>query len=209
MNCSIFEDSIVDIAREVPLPLATEAVLRSHLQICEPCRARLQRERELTRWFQAIAREGANQNPPTEMERRLLDAFASVRQQPRRSTMSRTWLAAAAAVLIVSAGGVWATATLTRTGRPGADDVRAAREFLDGFVFLPVAAGLPPLESGVIVRVEVPVSALPKYGVEVIADTSKTGIQADLLVGQDGQPRAIRFVTGEVSAGSSESRSRP
>jgi hypothetical protein len=74
---------------------------------------------------------------------------------------------------------------------------------LEGFVALPAAAGLPALESGRIIRIDLPVASLPAYGVEVIPDAQRPEVEADLLVGQDGQPRAIRLVTV-----SSDSRSR-
>jgi hypothetical protein len=62
-----------------------------------------------------------------------------------------------------------------------------------GFVPIPSAEGLPEFESGQIVRLGIPVTALPNYGVE-IPPGSAAAVQADLLVGQDGQPRAIRLV---------------
>ena len=74
------------------------------------------------------------------------------------------------------------------------------------FLTLPGAAGLPDLESGTVVRMEVPVAALPGYGVEIAPDTVKTTVQADLLVGQDGQPRAIRLVGAEESSQDTRSR---
>jgi len=75
---------------------------------------------------------------------------------------------------------------------------------MEGFVALPAAAGLPDLESGRIIRIDVPVASLPAYGVEVIPDLRRSEVEADLLVGQDGQPRAIRLVT--VNSGNSRSR---
>ena len=63
------------------------------------------------------------------------------------------------------------------------------------FVTLPTAIGLPAFESGRIVRVEVPTAMLPAYGLEVAPDSAAGMVEADVLVGQDGQPRAIRFVT--------------
>jgi hypothetical protein len=70
---------------------------------------------------------------------------------------------------------------------------------LTGFVPLPGAAGLPDFESGRIVRVELPLASLPAYGVDMVPDAARSEIEADLLVGQDGQPRAIRIVTQEQS----------
>jgi hypothetical protein len=66
-----------------------------------------------------------------------------------------------------------------------------------GFVPLPTAGGLPDFESGEIVRVGIPVTSLPNYGLEIPSGAEAT-IQADFLVGQDGQARAIRLVTADA-----------
>jgi hypothetical protein len=68
-----------------------------------------------------------------------------------------------------------------------------------GFVALPGAAGLPDFESGEIVRMEIPVTSLPTYGIEILPDAQGSPVEADLLVGQDGQARAIRLVTRSAS----------
>ena len=88
-----------------------------------------------------------------------------------------------------------------RPRKSAADDAEPAS--MEGFIALPAAAGLPDLESGRIIRIDLPVASLPAYGVEVIPDLRRSDVEADLLVGQDGQPRAIRLVTM-----SSNSRSR-
>jgi hypothetical protein len=91
------------------------------------------------------------------------------------------------------------------TGAAPQSDANAVRGALDDFMPLPIASGLPALESGVIVRIELSVAALPRYGV-AIPDTSRREVQADLLVAQDGQPRAIRFITVERSVVAPRSR---
>ena len=63
-----------------------------------------------------------------------------------------------------------------------------------GFVALPGAAGLPDFESGQIIRMEIPLTSLPTYGIEILPDAQGSPVEADLLVGQDGQARAIRLV---------------
>ena len=63
------------------------------------------------------------------------------------------------------------------------------------FVQLPTAIGMPGLESGRIVRVELQTAMLPAYGLDVVPDLAGSTVEADVLVGQDGQPRAIRFVS--------------
>jgi hypothetical protein len=64
----------------------------------------------------------------------------------------------------------------------------------EGFQPLPTAAGLPPFESGEIVRVEVPVTSLPVYGIEIPPDPRSSIVKADFLIGQDRVARAIRLV---------------
>lgn len=66
-----------------------------------------------------------------------------------------------------------------------------------GFVAVPGAASLPQFESGTIVRLELPVSVLPEYGVDIFPAAGQP-VEADVLVGQDGQARAIRLVTQSV-----------
>jgi hypothetical protein len=89
-------------------------------------------------------------------------------------------------------------AVAPRQSAPGQSTLRTARTRESDvlrFVALPTAIGLPPIESGHIVRVEVPTAMLPAYGIDVAPDSGAGMVEADVLVGQDGQPRAIRFVT--------------
>jgi hypothetical protein len=64
----------------------------------------------------------------------------------------------------------------------------------EGFMMLPAALTLPVFESGEIVRMELPVTSLPAYGLEIAPESRRSAVEADLLVGQDGQARAIRLV---------------
>ncbi len=80
--------------------------------------------------------------------------------------------------------------------RPAATTTRPRIVQATGFVALPAAAMLPPFERGEIMRVRVRLVTLADLGFAVQADANNnTPIDADLLVGQDGQPRAIRLVT--------------
>ena len=76
----------------------------------------------------------------------------------------------------------------TATGPAPADDA-------DEFVALPAAERLPRFESGMVVRVELPVTSLPAFGFPITPGDRGTAVPADVLVGQDGQPRAIRLVS--------------
>ena len=61
------------------------------------------------------------------------------------------------------------------------------------FVMIPGAAALPPMESGSLVRMEVPVTLLPSLGVTPPGNPVRQ-VRADVIVGQDGLPRAVRLV---------------
>jgi hypothetical protein len=61
--------------------------------------------------------------------------------------------------------------------------------------FIPLADGSEfiPLESGQVIRVQLPGSMLLRMGLPVSAERAQDTVPAQLLVGQDGRPRAIRF----------------
>jgi hypothetical protein len=149
--------------------------------------------------------------PPIDQAREaaLLVAFDAARAQPRntRSRGRQYWgmagLAAAAAVLIAIG------LSPAQTGRHGlssdrdglthtplASSVRDVHSDLqppNEFVAVPGAAMLPRMESGSLVRMNVPVSMLPSLGV-MPPSGGATAVKADLIVGQDGLPRAVRLL---------------
>ena len=76
---------------------------------------------------------------------------------------------------------------------PAAGGTQPDVERVGEFVLVPGAAALPPIESGQLVRMDVPVSMLLSLGVTPPANAA-TRVRADLIVGQDGLTRAIRLV---------------
>lgn len=69
-------------------------------------------------------------------------------------------------------------------------------EFVTGFYALPYAQGSDRLTNGEIIRVKLRGSALPAIGFPVAlnGDRATDSITADLFVGENGVPLAIRFV---------------
>jgi hypothetical protein len=53
---------------------------------------------------------------------------------------------------------------------------------------------LGPLDRGYLVRVELPRTALRKFGLPMNEDRAAERVMADVLMGEDGLARAIRFV---------------
>lgn len=136
------------------------------------------------------------------------DAAAEQRSAPRRlrrvTYVGMAGLATAATLLI--AVGI----APVRAGRhgtpPGGDQLLnqpLASSSLRGvqlgpqppneFVMVPGAAALPPMESGSLLRMDVPVSMLPSLGVTPPANPGAR-VRADVIVGQDGLARAVRLV---------------
>ena len=66
-----------------------------------------------------------------------------------------------------------------------------------GFVEIPNAWTLPPMESGSIVRVALPVTILPQYGLAILPDAAAHMVEAELLIAQDGLPRMIRLAADD------------
>jgi len=63
--------------------------------------------------------------------------------------------------------------------------------------FFPLLDVAPPFERGELLRVTVPASTMRKVGLPVNQDRMGDRVYADVLVGQEGLARAIRFVSYE------------
>lgn len=132
------------------------------------------------------------------------DAASDARRHVRRPYWAMTALAAAAAILIAVAlvpgrAGRHGTPTdgdpAMHTPLPSSSSrgVRLEPGPPSDFVIVPGAAALPPMESGSLVRMDVPVAMLPSLGLTPPA-SSAAAVKADLVVGQDGLTRAARLV---------------
>jgi hypothetical protein len=69
---------------------------------------------------------------------------------------------------------------------------REAREVVTEF--MPVVYDPEPLERGLVVRVRLPRSALAAFGLPVNEQHAEEPIKADVVLGEDGLARAVRFV---------------
>ena len=133
--------------------------------------------------------------PPAdpERERALLKAFDAAWARKKGRAAPNWWKPAAA--LLLAATVVWMIAS--RWGRAPAGAPRAVAPLATTeFVVWPGAAELPRFESGHLMRMELPVSALPALGLAPPASRAVVVVQADVLVGQDGFPRAVRLSPG-------------
>jgi len=70
----------------------------------------------------------------------------------------------------------------------------AATEVATDFMPLEDTVTLPPIESGHILRVQLPQSTMMRFGFPVNPDRMMEPVKADVVFGQDGIARAVRFV---------------
>ena len=73
-------------------------------------------------------------------------------------------------------------------------EARTRMEIATDFLPLPIGYSLPMTEGGQVMRVQLPRTALSSFGLPVDFNRASELIKADVVVGNDGIARAIRFV---------------
>ena len=129
------------------------------------------------------------QSAGPEIEDRLLEMFRT--RHARKQRLVRG-LAALAACLVLALGVYWFSLQAPRqSARRVAPEIppSGAAEF----IALPYAQSEVPLEHAVVVRVNIPPAQARALGVP-FDPGARSRISADLLIGQDGMARAVRFV---------------
>jgi hypothetical protein len=76
--------------------------------------------------------------------------------------------------------------------KPAAEPAVTQREVMTEFI--PIVYDPEPIERGQIVRIRLPRTALATFGIPVNEEHAEEGIRADVLLGEDGLARAVRFV---------------
>jgi hypothetical protein len=133
-------------------------------------------------------------------EQALLAAFDAHRARPPAGDLRPrspqvasvggwAWMTAAAASLVIAVALDWLVVKNTPAGGARPD---ASLDVSD-FVAWPGAQAWPPFESGKLMRVDLPVSALPALGLWPPPSAASV-VEADIVVGQDGFARAVRIV---------------
>src|SRR3954471_21202512 len=140
----------------------------------------------------------ASEPPPIDPRREaaLMAAVGAAQAAPRAARGADAGVEGdpGAATILIAVGLVPA-----RAGRHGSSPpptIRGVQNDLQPpseFVMVPGAAALPRMESGSLVRMDVPLAMLPSLGLTPPAG-SVTTVKADVIVGQDGLTRAVRLV---------------
>ena len=147
-----------------------------------------QREPPLDAAFRAVAAEDAAVGVSPAVEARLLAEVRSIAAGRRRRARAAA-LGIAAALLLALAVPAWRMFARPPVAAPVAREVATE--------FLPLLYGSVPASHVQIVRLAVPRAALASFGLaplEALDRASTSTVLADVLVGDDGLARAVRFV---------------
>lgn len=177
------------------------------------------KETRVLQALEALAEQDRHLGASSSVETRLTHAFRA-----RRTRRTKSWAAAGAiamvAVVVIAAvvnrpqsvvskpSALVVEAPLQVVAPPAppiiAKHIRKrapieaapAREIVTDF--FPLMDPAPPFDRGEILRVQLPATAMRAVGLPVADDHLADQIQADVLVGEEGLPRAIRFVKFEM-----------
>lgn len=179
----------------------------------------MQSEDFLAAALRALAEQDREREAPHAVEARLVQAFRRRRIRKKLTPIALASLAAAAGLVVFLAMGSserpkpaapapvvkrfeTAAPPVERAAAPAAKAAhktrpipRQPREIVTQF--FPLLDAAPPFERGELLRVTVPASTMRKVGLPVNEDRLTDPVYADVLVGQEGLVRAIRFVSYE------------
>ena len=166
----------------------------------------------LTKGLRAVAEDDERDGSSSAVGLRLLAEVQTIAEARRRRALVLS-LSAAAAVLIAVLVPTWRTWQAS-VSQPQPDDAPVVtRELVTEF--FPLRYSNVPARGGYVVRMQVPRSALASFGIAPIgSDVTPAGVLADVVIGDDGLARAVRFVRviddrGPADAGHHEQEQRP
>lgn len=209
MSCEEFERFGLDLDRPDAPP--EEAALASeHARHCPDCSALLASWREVKADLRLLGESTIRESAPTRVEMRLKQELRTRRESrvPARTFAIASWALPAAAVLAVALGwmhwrsGVASTAddqavqvaaVAEDSSAISDDEVLLAADY-DSTAFTQLPDSMPSASSDQsVLQVRLQRGALMQYGVTVEPEQASEWVDVDFLVGEDGQPVAVRL----------------
>ena len=162
-------------------------------------------ERQLLKGLRALAAMEPRQASPR-VEQTLRATFRARAERKRRSVLGWSaagFVAIAAAIVVLllarfpRSRGVESPQVVSKAPAASMAGVQNAvvrtDELAGSFYPLAEADELPPVETTLVVRVQLPVSSLELMGFPVDEDAGAEPVQAEVLLGQDGLARGVRL----------------
>jgi hypothetical protein len=154
-------------------------------------------QQRLTGPLRALAADDAAHGASAAVQIRLLEEVQRLRGVRRRSLLKMSVLASALSV--ATALPIWHLATSDLRGR-SSSSAQGRPALLNGEMvtaFFPLSYSTVPMSRGRLVRLEVPRETVRAFGVDATESAlgmASSTVLADVLVGDDGLARAVRFV---------------
>jgi hypothetical protein len=212
MTCEEFELAGLDLeTMQEDDPVLSAA--REHLRSCARCAALHENWQTLRADLQAVGAETQEAEAPARVEMRLRQEFRTRHKiaKARRAAVYAGWTLAAAAVVVAAVS--WADwrheygkgstpsavnsaqdVNMNKTTPAGPELGEAIVAANDAGEFTLLPGSFPGmLEDATVVRVQMQRGALSALGLTVNEERAADLIQVDLLVGDDGQPQALRL----------------
>lgn len=196
MTCREFWDRMPELESEgQPLEHALE---------CPPCAALLERQRALAMGLRRVASQRNDLQAPAHLEERLLEAYrgnvrgnsgAPLEVPPTHHSWPR-WparVSVAAAVMVLGVFLLWRRPPQPLQPVDG-PEIMASAELDSDFIALPNAAESGPAEDANLIRVEMSRAALIALGVPVGDGDASEPVEAEVVLGLGGAPRAVRLL---------------
>jgi len=146
----------------------------------------LDQQQQLTELLRSAAEPNQEINKVPE---NLIAAFRA--NQIPKSSRSVSWIRAAIFVMVMLGGWMW-----YRTHHFEIPKTTSAHH--DDGEFIPLQYAENPSNSFQVVRVQLGSSDLQQLGFPAAPEWENRSVKADIVVGEDGLPHAIRFVTAEI-----------
>ncbi|HUB78958.1 MAG TPA: hypothetical protein VMB03_09190 [Bryobacteraceae bacterium] len=212
MNCHEFWDDLPQKGRDITPAQA------AHLVGCPACAAEWAPHRSLAAGLGSLGEEWRKLDAPSRVEAGLMAAFRTQAGFELRRSLARPWWTPVFAWAAAMAATIAMATLLIRGYQPGPvkpgivasprhtlqspvemasldadsdDDTSALGE---GFVRLPNTPRIEPNEDYNVVRVEVPGAVIIDAGISLAEDRAQETVLADVALGPDGTPRALRLV---------------
>jgi hypothetical protein len=214
MNCREFQQDLQEFCRNELQDSRLHGKMLDHTAECRSCRDRFNQERTLLGALAALTQSMSNEAAPAHMEAELVRAFRESRSNRRTVPsqgasiwglrLNRATLSTAAAFLILFGITLLAFRQGLQEKGTAQPDERAfagvgesfSRQYSYESDFIDLGNYQAPDDwrGSQLLRVNLPRTSLLLFGLPMNADHADKMIPADVLVGQDGVPRAIRFV---------------
>jgi hypothetical protein len=186
MSCQLWKPVLFEFARGITTAQTHEAL--SHVHECSDCALMLEQQQDLTEILRSAGAEPDREI--RDVPANLLAAFRTNQVQENSRTVS--WLRAAIFVIVMLGGWMWYRNHHFETPKANSASYQEDGEFI------PLQYAENPSNSFQVVRVELGSSDLQQLGFPGVPEWENRPIKADIVVGEDGLPHAIRFVTAKT-----------